>query len=137
MTGISPSARAGAPRCARRKRHVSTCLSSPDECAAGRTDRVNFSRIASAARPNLSAIVKRWLPDGRRQGKEWVARNPTRSDKNPGSFKINLRTGRWADFATSHIGGDAISLAAYLFGLSQVEAARKLARMLNVRAEGE
>jgi DNA primase len=87
--------------------------------------------------PNIPLIVKRWLPDGRREGNEWVTRNPTRADKNPGSFKINLRTGRWADFATGHIGGDAISLAAYLFGLSQVEAARKLALMLNVCADGE
>jgi hypothetical protein len=137
MTGLPPSARAGAPRSDRRKRHVATCASSPGESTATRTDRVNFSRIASASLPNIPLIVKRWLPDGRREGNEWVTRNPTRADKNPGSFKINLRTGRWADFATGHIGGDAISLAAYLFGLSQVEAARKLALMLNVCADGE
>jgi hypothetical protein len=36
-------------------------------------------------------------------------------DQNPGSFSINVRTGRWADFATGDKGGDVISLAAYLF----------------------
>ena len=75
-------------------------------------------------------LVSRWLPHGRRVGNEWVARNPTRVDRRPGSFKVNLRSGRWADFATGDRGGDPISLAAFIFGLSQVEAARKLAEML-------
>jgi hypothetical protein len=79
--------------------------------------------------------VQRWLPDGRRSGQEWVARNPTRADRHPGSFKVNLVTGRWADFATGHVGGDAISLAAYLFGLSQVDAARRIATMLSIDPE--
>ena len=46
------------------------------------------------------------------EGHEYVARNPTRADRRPGSFKINLRTGRWADFATGDKGGDPVSLAA-------------------------
>jgi len=47
---------------------------------------------------------------------------------------VNLRSGRWADFATGAKGGDVISLAAYLFGLSQVEAARQVAAMLAIDA---
>jgi len=43
-----------------------------------------------------------------------------------------LRSGRWADFATDDKGGDVISLAAYLSGLSQAEAARELARALGI-----
>jgi hypothetical protein len=70
---------------------------------------------------------KRWLPDGQVEGQEYVARNPLRADRHRGSFKVNLRTGRWADFATGDRGGDPVSLAAYLFGLSQTEAARRLA----------
>jgi hypothetical protein len=61
-----------------------------------------------------------------------VARNPTRRDRHLGSFRINLETGRWADFATGDKGGDAVSLAAYLFHLSQGEAARRVGRMLGV-----
>ena len=61
---------------------------------------------------------------------EAVVRNPTRNDRGPGSFKINLRSGKWADFATPDKGGDVISLAAYLSGLRQTEAARRLADML-------
>jgi len=73
-------------------------------------------------------LVSRWLPHGRRVGNEWVARNPTRVDRRPGSFKVNLRSGRWADFATGDAGGDLISLRAYLDGITQGEAARRIAR---------
>ena len=55
-----------------------------------------------------------------------------RSDRRPGSFSVNTRTGRWADFATGDRGGDVVSLAAYLHGLRQAEAARKLADMLGL-----
>lgn len=91
---------------------------------------IDFEAINAAALPVLAALLARWLPGGRRQGQEWVARNPTRADRRPGSFSVNMRTGRWADFATGDRGGDVISLAAYLHGLSQVEAARRLSAML-------
>ena len=45
---------------------------------------------------------------------------------------MNLQTGRWADFATGDKGGDAVSLAAYLFGLRQSDAARRLADALGI-----
>src|SRR4051812_29124095 len=67
-------------------------------------------------------IVQMLLPDGRRSGDEWVARNPLRADRSPGSFQINIRTGRWSDFATEDRGGDILSLASYLLGCSRREA---------------
>jgi hypothetical protein len=94
--------------------------------------RVDFDAVNRAALVALPALAQRWLPDGRRLGREWVARNPRRDDRHPGSFKVNLLTGRWADFATGDAGGDVISLAAYLSGLSQREAAQRLAHMLGV-----
>jgi hypothetical protein len=97
-------------------------------------DRIDFRGINDAALQRLPLMVLRWLPEGRREGQEWVCRNPTRADRSPGSFKVNLRTGRWADFATGDGGGDAISLAAYLFGLRQSEAARRIATMLGIGA---
>jgi hypothetical protein len=94
---------------------------------------IDFARINSAALPMLPALLNRWLPNGRREGSEYVARNPMRADRRPGSFCINMRTGKWADFATGDRGGDVISLAAYLSGRSQADAARALADMLGVR----
>lgn len=93
---------------------------------------VDFDAVNAAARASLLALLGRWLPDGRVFGREWTARNPRRDDRRPGSFRVNVDTGRWADFATGDKGGDPISLAAYLFGMSQLEAARSLADMLGV-----
>ena len=47
-----------------------------------------------------------------------------------------MRTGKWADFAIGARGGDPVSLVAYLENISQVAAARGLARMLGVKIEG-
>ena len=97
-----------------------------------RGDRLDFEAVNTAARSALPALLARWLPDGRVSGREYTALNPRRADRTPGSFKVNLRTGRWADFATGDRGGDPVSLAAYLFGLTQIEAGRRLALMLGL-----
>jgi hypothetical protein len=103
---------------------------------ANRMKRVDFGRIGCAAKGALPSLLRRWLPDGKQQGSEWVAINPRRNDRRLGSFKINILTGCWADFATGDKGGDAISLAAYLFGISQVEAARRIADMFGLEIKG-
>ncbi|MCD0417281.1 hypothetical protein LOC51_08645 [Rubrivivax sp. JA1024] len=97
-----------------------------------RIGRIAFRRIAEVALTRTALIVPRWLPDGRREGHEWVARNPTRNDHKLGSFKVNMNTGRWGDFAADASGGDLISLAAYLYKLSNRDAALKVAEMLGV-----
>jgi hypothetical protein len=94
--------------------------------------RVAFRRIADAALPQVDVLVRRWLPDGRREGAEWIAINPRRVDNRKGSFKINMTTGRWSDFATGDAGGDLVALAAFLFGLKQGEAALKIAKALGI-----
>jgi hypothetical protein len=95
---------------------------------------IEYALISSAARAQLPSLLGVWLPKGRQHGHEWVALNPRRRDSRPGSFKVNLRSGRWADFATGDKGGDAVSLLAYLRGVFQAEAARLLARDLGVRS---
>ena len=97
-----------------------------------RRDNVDFGAINQAALGYLPSLVRTWAPDGKMCGAEWIARNPTRPDRNPGSFSVNVRTGKWADFATGDKGGDVISLAAYVFRCRQVEAARTLAVALGV-----
>ena len=97
--------------------------------------RVDFFSINRAALTALPLLLRRWLPDGKLQGREFTARNPRRADRRPGSFKINLRSGKWADFATGDAGGDVVSLAAYLSGTGQGDAAKNLAAMLGVEPE--
>ena len=86
----------------------------------------DFKNIADLAKSSPLTIVSYLCPHGKREGHEWVALNPTRSDTKPGSFKINLRTGKWADFSTGDRGGDLISLWAYIKGATQYEALREL-----------
>ncbi|MFI4933048.1 MAG: hypothetical protein ACHP7N_00350 [Caulobacterales bacterium] len=93
---------------------------------------VDFGRVKGAALRNAEAVVRGLLPDGRREGAEWVARNPRRTDRRLGSFKVNLSSGKWGDFASGDHGGDLVSLAAFVCALSQREAAVRLAESLGV-----
>lgn len=75
---------------------------------------------------DIRSVIQRLLPYGRREGREWIALNPTRNDSTLGSFKINLTNGKWIDYVSGDRGGDVISLYAYLRGISQYEAAHYL-----------
>ncbi len=94
--------------------------------------RLDFLKIAAAARAYALPILQKILPGGRLLGDEYVVRNPGRADRKSGSFKINIKSGCWADFATDARGGDIISLVAYLEGVNQGKAARLLASMLGM-----
>jgi hypothetical protein len=93
---------------------------------------VDFDAVNAAARANLLAVLERVLPNGRHERHEYLALNPRRADRHLGSFQINIRTGKWADFATGDKGGDPISLVAYVENISQFDAALRLAQMLCV-----
>ncbi len=94
--------------------------------------RLDFAAVNAAARAAIPRLIAAWVPEGRRHGREWVGRNPRRADRHPGSFSINLDSGRWSDFATGDAGGDFVSLFAFLHGLGQGEAARNLAQELGL-----
>src|SRR5882672_9953897 len=97
---------------------------------------VDVSDVSKAALAALDMLIPKLLPGGYRSGDEWVCRNPTRNDNTAGSFKVNLRSGVWSDFATGDKGGDPIDLMVYLEGRSNLEAARELADMLGVKPSG-
>jgi putative DNA primase/helicase len=95
----------------------------------------NFKKTNAAALAEAGAVLAHWLPDGKQQGCEYLALNPTRNDGALGSFSINTKTGVWADFSTDvngAKGGDLISLVAYLDGCGQGEAREKLDEFLRL-----
>jgi hypothetical protein len=98
-----------------------------------RSNRVNFEAVNRIALACLPDLVRRWLPDGKRRNREWVAINPIRADRHAGSFSVNITTGRWADFATGDAGNDPVSLFAYINGIRQIDAARVLATAFGIR----
>lgn len=94
-----------------------------------------IKQVAAAALASIEAVLSSWLPGGKRNGHEYLAVNPTRSDSKPGSFSINCNSGAWSDFATSDKGGDLVALVAYLEGVKQGEAAQRLAVFLGMSTE--
>jgi hypothetical protein len=97
--------------------------------------KVDFALVNRAAISALPNILARLVPGGRIRACEYIVKNPTRADRHPGSFRINMRTGRWADFATEDRGGDPVSLVAFLEGVPQPKAARLLGQMLSIDVE--
>ena len=102
----------------------------PNRRTAFRRQALDFPGIAQAALPHLEALCSRWLPGGRRIGQEWTC-GSLRGEAGD-SCKVNLRSGKWSDFASGEKGGDVIALAAAVHRIKPAEAARKLARMLGM-----
>ena len=102
-------------------------ISPPKMKKQDRLEHLSFKKVAICALSHSEVIVRRLLPHGEQKGMEWVATNPKRSDRSPGSFCVNLKSGLWSDFATDDKGGDLISLVAYLKELNQLAAAQWLA----------
>lgn len=98
------------------------------------SQRIDFEKVNSSALSCLSSILARWLPDGKTEGAEYVARNPLRNDQHTGSFKVNLYSGKWADFASGDSGGDVVSLGAFIANLNQRDSALAIAEMLGIDA---
>lgn len=93
-----------------------------------------FKRVNAAAAGQIRQLAEGWLGKTRLSGDNLLALNPTRADRHIGSFSINIRTGVWADFATGDAGGDIVSFYAYLHNLTQIEAARELAKKMGVHS---
>ena len=94
---------------------------------------IDFPRIAGAALANGPQVVRWLLPEGRSVGQEYEALNPRRVDNRVGSFRVNMTTGRWSDFALVGVAGrDLISLGSYIWCCGQGEAAKRIAEYLNI-----
>jgi len=96
----------------------------------------DFKEVASIALSQVNSVLNHFLPGGQHKGREYVTKNPTRVDRNPGSFSINMDTGQWADFATGDKGGDLVSLVTYVIGATnQSEGKEALETFLGISKE--
>jgi putative DNA primase/helicase len=92
-----------------------------------------IKQVATAALNSIDSILSRWCAGGKRENHEYVALNPKRSDSKLGSFKVNLTTGAFADFALDDVrGGDLVALVAYIDDLPQFAAAKALGAFLGI-----
>jgi uncharacterized protein (DUF927 family) len=98
----------------------------------GRLTKKDFDLLNARALASAETVARHYAPQGKLNGREWVALNPTRSDSSARSFSINLDTGLWSDFAVGTTGGDLISYVAYIQRVKQGEAYAQLAQFLGV-----
>jgi len=101
-----------------------------------RGKKIDFQRINDFALSSFESLLRQWLPDGRKNGSEWVSVNPTRADGHAGSFSVHIFNGVWKDFASGDGGSDPISLFAYLFHSgNQGAAAKELCALFGLDVE--
>ncbi|WP_020168049.1 MULTISPECIES: DUF927 domain-containing protein [Methylotenera] len=91
-----------------------------------------IKQVAAAALASIDSVLRHWCPGGKRESHEYVALNHKRADSTLGSFKVNLNTGAWSDFAVDKSGGDLVALVAYLDDLTQFEAAKQLGAFIGM-----
>lgn len=92
---------------------------------------INFDEIREALSSNIRTIIADLCPGGRLVGQEWTCGTTTGGKGD--SFKFNIRTQKWSDFATGDKGGDIIALYAFQRGIKQLDAAKELAEKYNAR----
>lgn len=84
----------------------------------------DFELLAQRLLSEIRDLLPRWLPGGRLIGHEWSC--GSLAGEQGDSLKVNINTGRWADFAGNERGGDLISLYAAIKKISQIDALRQL-----------
>lgn len=93
---------------------------------------IDFQSIATLALAQAETLLPEWFPAGKRAGNEFVVGDLAGT---PGSsLGVNIRTGAWSDFAGDAKGGDLISLRAAQLGISQIDAAKKIAERIGIQA---
>lgn len=85
---------------------------------------MDFGALSRDLLGNAESLLRQWLPDGKKTGHEYVCGDL--SGASGTSLSINLRTGKWSDFATGDAGGDLISLYAAIHRIDQGQAYRDL-----------
>jgi len=93
------------------------------------TRELDFEGLARHLLGKARNLLPLWLPGGALRGAEWCC-GDLRGERGD-SLKVNVNTGKWADFATGDKGGDLVSLYAAIHGIKQAEAAKRLAESEN------
>lgn len=86
----------------------------------------DFKNLKQQYRQNPIAVLQQLVGQGRVEGSDYVALNPRRNDRKLGSFRIDINTGKFYDFATGDRGISIIDLAMFVYNCGIVEAAQKL-----------
>jgi predicted P-loop ATPase len=91
----------------------------------------DFEGLAAHLLSRIRDILPSLVPGGKIVGAEYECGSINGGQGK--SFRINLNTGLWADFAANQSGSDVTSLYAAIHNLKQSEAAEQLAQQYNFR----
>ena len=78
----------------------------------------------AAALTDFLGRLHQWLPNGKKQGKDWCV--GSLSGEAGDSLKIHIQKGVWKDFASGEGGSDPVSLYAALHHLGMLDAAKAI-----------
>ena len=93
---------------------------------------IDFAAVNRTALPLCPGLLESLLPGGSVQGREYQCSNLFGGGGD--SLRVNLDSGKWADFAADEKGGDLVSLVAAIKGMNQPEAAKVLSEMAGIAA---
>lgn len=97
--------------------------------------QIDFEGLARDLLSQARSILPGWLPGGKVFNNEYVCAG-LRGGVGQ-SCKVNLKSGKWCDFATDNCkGGDLISLYAAIMGIKNGEAAKRLSESFNFNITG-
>lgn len=91
--------------------------------------RLDFGGLNRALIQRAEELLSDWFPQGKLRGREFCVGNLSGSQGD--SLKVNIDTGKWADFAQDIRGHDLISLYAKINGFKNLQAAERLASRYN------
>lgn len=96
---------------------------------------MNFEGLAAELLTRAGEMLTAWSPGGRIVGREYTAGGVRGG---PGdSFRCNIESGKWSDFATGESGGDLISLYAQVENIKNGDAAKKLADIVGFKLKDD
>ena len=90
---------------------------------------ISFRELKQQYKQCPIEILKRLVGNGKIEGGDYVALNPKRNDSKLGSFRIDIQTGRFHDFATGDRGGSILDLAMFVYNCDLLTAAQKLQQL--------
>ena len=90
---------------------------------------ISFQELKQQHKQCPIEILKRLVGNGKIEGGDFVALNPKRNDSKLGSFRIDIQTGRFHDFATGDRGGSILDLASFVYDCDLLTAAQKLQQL--------
>lgn len=87
-------------------------------------NKLDFSGLNSILLTEVRSLLPEWLPGGRVMGQEYCCGDLYGGPGN--SMRVNITTGKWADFAASVSGGDLVSLFAAINKIGNGDAFKRL-----------